>query len=54
MWLQHVIQMLVGLHIHRVIVTNFSGATISVIAIRDVLAVLAEEPKGYFGTFFDD
>ncbi len=51
---QHVIRMLVGLHVHRIVVVDFTGQAQSVVSIRDVLAALVEEPAGYFGSFFDD
>ena len=50
---QHVIRMLVGLRVHRIVVTSYSGLPISVVAIRDVLTALVQEPAGYFGSYFD-
>ena len=52
--LQHVVRMLVGLHVHRIVVTGYDGKPLSVVSITDVLAALVQEPAGYFGTFFDD
>jgi hypothetical protein len=51
---QHVIRMLAGLHVHRIVVTGYDGKPLAVVSITDVLAALVQEPAGYFGTFFDD
>ncbi len=49
-YLQHVIRVLNGMHIHRVVVTDFSGVPTSVVSLRDVLSVLVAEPADYFGS----
>ena len=48
--LGYVITVLEQMHIHRVVVVNEHKQPISIVSVGDVLAVLVEEPEGYFGT----